>query len=162
MTDETARRYVQNVPSVAAVDDRRKLKRKRWRRSRSAATDKDVNFLRRHRFITLVIAAAALIRFGLLVRSQTHVHSDEAIIGLMAKHISEGRHFPVYMYGQPYNASAGGEAYLAAIVFKLFGVNVIALKSVIVLLSLVYLFLFYKMTETLFDKITAVFSTVAF
>jgi hypothetical protein len=42
----------------------------------------------------------------ILLASQTHVHSDEAIIGLMGKHILEGRYFPFYMYGQPYNAGA--------------------------------------------------------
>src|SRR4051812_10668102 len=110
----------------------------------------EVHFLRRHGVITGVITVAAIIRFITLGVSQTHVHNDEAIIGLMGKHISEGRFFPVYMYGQAYNASAAGEAYLAAMLFKIFGVNVIALKSVTVLLSLVCLFLFYKMAEALF------------
>jgi len=40
-------------------------------------------------------------RFAILFASQTHVHSDEAIIGLMGKQtFLEGRHFPFYMYGQ--------------------------------------------------------------
>ena len=57
-------------------------------------------------FIGLLIIIAAA-RFTILLTSQTHVHSDEAIIGLMGKHILEGRYFPFYMYGQPYNAGAG-------------------------------------------------------
>src|SRR5436853_6303504 len=101
--------------------------------------------MRRHAFFIALLVAVAAARFAILFASQTHVHSDEAIIGLMAKHISEGRYFPFYMYGQPYNASAAGEAYLATISFKLFGVSVIALKSVIVLLSLVCVAFFYKM-----------------
>jgi hypothetical protein len=44
--------------------------------------------------VFLVIAAA---RFAILLTSQTHVHSDEASIGLMGKHILEGRYFPFYM-----------------------------------------------------------------
>jgi 4-amino-4-deoxy-L-arabinose transferase-like glycosyltransferase len=58
--------------------------------------------MRRHALffgLFLLIAAA---RFVVLLMSQTPVHSDEAIIGLMAKHIFEGRYFPFYMYGQPY------------------------------------------------------------
>lgn len=121
-----------------------------------------MNFLRRHWFVVALIAIAGVARFTILFASQTHVHSDEAIIGLMAKHISEGRYFPFYMYGQPYNASAAGEAYLAAVAFNLFGVSVVALKSVIVLLSLVCLFLFYIMAETLFDRRTANFSVLIF
>ena len=63
----------------------------------------------------------------------------------MGKHILEGRHFPFYMYGQPYNAGAAWEAYLAAAAFALFGVGVVPLKSCIVVLSLLCLFLFYRM-----------------
>lgn len=64
-------------------------------------------FVRRHAVFLVILAVAAVCRFVMLFVSQTHVHSDEAIIGLMAKHIREGRYLPFYMYGQPYNA---GEA----------------------------------------------------
>src|SRR5215475_9448785 len=97
-----------------------------------------------------------------LFASQTHVHSDEAIIGLMGKHILEGRYFPFYMYGQPYNAGAAWEAYLAAIAFAFFGVGVIALKICIVLLSLLCLFLFYRMCLALYDERTALLASVVF
>jgi 4-amino-4-deoxy-L-arabinose transferase-like glycosyltransferase len=112
--------------------------------------------MRRHAlFIGLFILIAAAARFTILLASQTHVHSDEAIIGLMGKHILEGRYFPFYMYGQPYNAGAAWEAYLAAIAFAFFGVGVIALKSCIVVLSLLCLFLFYRMCQMLYDERTA-------
>ena len=82
--------------------------------------------MRRHAlFIGLFVLIAAA-RLVILLTSQTHVHSDEAIIGLMGKHILEGRYFPFYMYGQPYNAGAAWEAYLAAIPFAFFGVSVIS------------------------------------
>ena len=109
--------------------------------------------------ISVLIAAA---RFAILLTSQTHVHSDEAIIGLMGKHILEGRYFPFYMYGQPYNAGAAWEAYLAAIAFALFGVSVIALKGCIVVLSLVGLFLFYQMCLALYEQRAAVLATIVF
>src|SRR5438034_10865473 len=78
----------------------------------------------------------------------------------MGKHILEGRYFPFYMYGQPYNADAAWEAYLAAIAFAFFGVGVIALKSCIVVLSLLCLFLFYWMCQMLYDERTAVLATI--
>src|SRR5437870_13889472 len=99
--------------------------------------------MRRHALFIGVLIIVAAARFTILLASQTHVHSDEAIIGLMGKHILEGRYFPFYMYGQPYNAGAAWEAYLAAIAFAFFGVSVSSLKSCIVVLSLVWLFLFY-------------------
>lgn len=121
-----------------------------------------MNFLRRHAFIVALLVVIGAARFAILFASQTHVHSDEAIIGLMGKHIAEGRYFPFYMYGQPYNAGASGEAYLAAIPFKLFGVGVIALKSVIVVLSLFCLLLFYRMVRALYDERVANFAAIAF
>ena len=74
---------------------------------------------RTHRhFIALLVAIAAARAVTLCV-SQTHVHSDEAMIGLMAKHISEGRYAPFYIYGGPYNASGAWEAYLMAPLFRI-------------------------------------------
>jgi 4-amino-4-deoxy-L-arabinose transferase-like glycosyltransferase len=118
--------------------------------------------MRRHAlFIGLFILVAAA-RFVILLTSQTHVHSDEAIIGLMGKHILEGRYFPFYMYGQAYNAGAAWEAYLAAIAFAFFGVSVISLKSCIVVLSLVCLILFYWLCQMLYDERTALLATIVF
>src|SRR5205814_9588214 len=101
--------------------------------------------MRRHLPFLLILVGTAIVRFVILFLSQTHVTSDEAIIGLMAKHISEGRYFPFYFYGVAYNASCAWEAYLAVIPFWLFGVGVIALKVPTVLLSLACLALFYLM-----------------
>src|SRR5512133_2444877 len=118
--------------------------------------------MRRHALFIGVFILIATARFVILFTSQTHVHSDEAIIGLMGKHILEGRYFPFYMYGQPYNAGAAWEAYLAAVAFALFGVGVVPLKGCIVVLSLLCLFLFYRMGCALYDRRTAIFATVAF
>ena len=118
--------------------------------------------MRKHAWFIGIFLFIAAARFAVLFASQTHVHSDEAIIGLMGKHILEGRHFPFYMYGQPYNAGAAWEAYLAAAAFALFGVGVVPLKGCIVVLSLLCLFLFYRMCCTLYDQSTAVFATIAF
>jgi hypothetical protein len=116
----------------------------------------------RHALFVGLLVLFAGVWFAILLTSQTHVHSDEAIIGLMGKHILEGRYFPFYMYGQVYNAGAAGEAYLAAIAFAFFGVGVIALKSCIVLLSLLCLFLFYRMCLVLYDLRTALLATLVF
>src|SRR5438045_8611529 len=118
--------------------------------------------MRRHAFFIALLVAVAAARFAILFASQTPVHSEEAIIALMGKHILEVRHFPFYMYGQPYNAGAAWEAYLASVAFALFGVGVVPLKGCIVVLSLLCLFLFYRMGFALYDRRTAVFATLAF
>src|SRR5438067_4638557 len=118
--------------------------------------------MRHHLLFVGVLVLIAAARFAMLLTSQTHVHSDEAIIGLMGKHILEGRSCPFYMYGQDYNAGAAWEAYLAAIVFAACGVSVIALKGCIVVLSLLCLFLFYRMCLALYEQRTALLATVVF
>jgi 4-amino-4-deoxy-L-arabinose transferase-like glycosyltransferase len=111
--------------------------------------------VRRHALFLGLLGFAAASRFVILFASQTHVHSDEAIIGLMAKHISEGRYYPFYMYGQPYNAGASCEAYLASIPFAVFGVGVLPLKCCVVLSSLLCLTLFYLVVSRIYDRRTA-------
>jgi 4-amino-4-deoxy-L-arabinose transferase-like glycosyltransferase len=110
-----------------------------------------VALMRRHLPFLLILIATAILRFVILFVSQTHVTSDEAIIGLMGKHILEGRAFPFYFYGISYNASCAWEAYLAVIPFAIAGVSVVALKIPTVLLSLVCLALFYVMTTRLYS-----------
>ena len=78
-----------------------------------------------------IVAAVALglILFRSLVFvfwEQSHFDSDQAITGLMAKHISEGRAFPVFWYGQNYMLAI--ESWLVAPVFKVAGVSVATLK----------------------------------
>jgi hypothetical protein len=48
--------------------------------------------------------------------------ADNAIVGLMALHISQGIHLPLYFYGQGYMGA--GEAYLLALFFSIFGPSI--------------------------------------
>src|SRR5256886_1514342 len=118
--------------------------------------------MRQHLPFLLILIGMAIVRFVILFVSQTHVTSDEAIIGLMAKHILEGRYFPFYFYGVSYNASCAWEAYLAVIPFAIAGVGVVALKIPIVLLSLVCLALFYVMATRLYSIRIATLAALAF
>jgi hypothetical protein len=118
--------------------------------------------MRRHRPFIIILIGTAIVRFAILFLSQTHVTSDEAIIGLMGKHISEGRYFPFYFYGVAYNASCAWEAYLAVVPFWIFGVGVIALKIPTIILSLACLALFYLMTIRLYSIRVATLATLVF
>lgn len=57
---------------------------------------------------------------------QAHFDSDQAVTGLMAKHLSEFRAFPVFWYGQKY--MLGVEAWIAAPFMRVIGPTVTALK----------------------------------
>jgi hypothetical protein len=118
--------------------------------------------LRRHALFLCILSFAAVTRVLLLFVSQSHVHSDEAIIGLMGKHILEGSYLPFYMYGQAYNAGAAWEAYLATIPFSIFGVGVFPLKACILCLSLACLVLVYELARRLYGIPVAALAALAF
>lgn len=87
------------------------------------------------RIAILLVTATVLFRSGVLVFwPQAHFDADSAVTGLMALHISEGRAFPVFYYGQSYMLAI--EAYLAAPLFLAAGPSVTALKLPILLINL--------------------------
>ena len=72
--------------------------------------------------VSLVVWVAVLVTATLIVlRSFVFVHyeqadfdADQAIVGLMATHLAEGRAWPLFFYGQLY--MMGVQAWMAAIV----------------------------------------------
>src|SRR6185436_12713162 len=65
---------------------------------------------------------------------QAYFDSDQAIHGLMAKHIAELRAFPVFMYGQSYLLAV--EAWLAAPFFVVAGASVATLKLPLLIINI--------------------------
>jgi hypothetical protein len=91
--------------------------------------------LRRERWIvlaivTLVVAARSAV---FVLRPESYFDADQAIVGLMAKHLSELRAFPVFFYGQTY--MLGVEAWLAAPLFAIAGVSATALKIPLLMMN---------------------------
>ena len=76
-----------------------------------------------------ILIRALLVKGALLLTSQSGADGDEAVVGVMDKHMLEGKDFPLVFYGQHYGGGAAVEAALAAIYFALFGVPSIALKA---------------------------------
>jgi len=101
----------------------------------------------RQRTIVLAIAAAlVLLRSAIFVfREQSHFDADQAVIGLMGKHLAELRAFPLFLYGQNYILAV--EAWMAAVSFRLFGVSVAALKLPLLVVNLVIVFLMLRLLE---------------
>ncbi len=80
-------------------------------------------------------------RLAVLFSSNASIESDEAIVGLMGLHITEGLPVPTFYYGQAYMGSL--EAILASVYFTLFGLNNWALKLVPFTFSLLHIFSSY-------------------
>jgi len=92
----------------------------------------------------LVIVGAAL-RLDFLVAHGFVIDSDEAIVGLMAKHILEGKGIPTFYYGQHYMGSF--EPLIASLLFWGLGVSSVALKLTPFIFSLLLIILVYFLAE---------------
>jgi hypothetical protein len=79
----------------------------------------------------LVLGRSAVFVFW----EQSFFNANQAVFGLMAKHIAENRAWPVFMYGQNYMLAV--EAWLAAPVFLIAGPSVAALKLPLLAMNLV-------------------------
>jgi len=84
-------------------------------------------------FTTLTVVLV-LVRSAVFVfQGQIDFDSDQAIIGLMAKHLSEFRTFPLFFYGQNY--MLGAHAWLVAPLFWVARPSIAVLKIPLVLLN---------------------------
>jgi hypothetical protein len=76
--------------------------------------------------IGVAIALIVLRALAYLLFEQLGFDSDQAVYGLMAKHLSEGRAFPLFFYGQTY--MLGVVAWVAVPFFWIGGATVAALR----------------------------------
>jgi hypothetical protein len=89
----------------------------------------------RELWIALVLAWALIFARSVvyLAYEQSYFDSDQAVTGLMAKHLSEGRAFPLFMYGQSYMLAV--EAWLTVPIFWIAGPTVAALRLSLILMN---------------------------
>src|SRR5579859_147872 len=75
----------------------------------------------------LPILLSAVLWHGLILASgSVSFHSDEAIVGLMARHINQGQPIPTFFYGQSYMGSF--DPLLVSLTFRLFGESVLSIR----------------------------------
>lgn len=79
----------------------------------------------------LIGVVGVAVKVSLLAADAFPFNADEAVVGLMARHILQG-HWPVFFYGQAYMGSL--DASLVALSFALLGQSVIAIRVVQVFL----------------------------
>lgn len=85
----------------------------------------------------LVVTWALVLARSLVFLLYPHASfdSDQAVVGLMAKHLSEGRAFPLYLYGYSYMLAV--QAWVAVPFFWLLGATAGALKASVVMTNLI-------------------------
>ncbi len=91
------------------------------------------------------LALAMAPRLYLLILSRSVIDADEAIVGLMAKHINDGAPWPIFYYGQFYMGSI--EPLLAAVSFRALGQSSAALKFVPLVFSLLHVGLVFMLAR---------------
>lgn len=99
-------------------------------------------FRQKSLFLLVVLLVGLASRLPQLLSPHLILDGDEAIVGLMAKHITEGKPVTLYFYGQKYGF-AYLEALAGAISFKLFGLGALQLKSAMLVFWLGALAFFY-------------------
>jgi hypothetical protein len=100
-------------------------------------------------WLWLCLFVALILRVWLVIHTNGVVNGDEALVGIQAEHIVRGER-PVYFYGQAYMGSL--EAYLIAFVFAIAGPSVWALRAEPILLSLVIVWLTWKLANVLAEE----------
>jgi len=105
--------------------------------------------------LALILLAVAL-RILLVSLGWPPTNSDEATMGLMARHIAYNGEHPVFFYGQYYMGAL--EAYLGAIFFHLFGPSLLTLRLSVISLTALFLLSIYLLTRTLYTRRFALFT----
>lgn len=93
--------------------------------------------------VAAIVAAILFRSWFFLAWDEAYFDSDQAIVGLMAKHITEGRARPLFFYGQEY--MLGVESWAMAPVFLVFGPTVFALHLTMVLFNVAAALLLWRL-----------------
>src|SRR5258706_9618200 len=97
----------------------------------------------RRRLALAALAALVIARSTVFVFwPAAQFDADQAVTGLMAKHLAELRAFPVFWYGQTY--MLGVEAWLAAPLMALFGASVTVLKLPLLAMNVAIALLLFR------------------
>ncbi len=105
-------------------------------------------FVRQYLPLWLCLLLALIVRAWLVFHTHGVIDGDEAMVGIQALHILRGD-LPVYYIGQVYMGSL--EAYLVAVLFAIAGSSVWTLRAEPVLLSLLIVWLTWKLAAILAD-----------
>src|SRR5262245_63158523 len=105
---------------------------------------------RANRLLSLFVLAALTVsvRLPFLLRAERFFDSDEAVEGLMARHVAQGE-YPAFLWGQKYKGVP--EVYLNSAVFAVTGATVTALKSTTLACFVLFVCLQFVLVEEMFS-----------
>src|SRR5499427_9674332 len=106
--------------------------------------------------VTLATIAA---RLPFLLRADRFFDADEAVEGLMARHVLTGEH-PLFLWGQRYKGVP--EIYLNAAVLRATGASVVSLKAVTLACFIVFLCVNFRLLERVCSRRVAWIATAFF
>lgn len=97
-----------------------------------------------------LILLAVVVRVILTAKGWPLLDSDEGTMGLMGMHIAFRGERPIFFYAQGYMGAT--EAYLAAIMFRLFGVSSFTLRMGLILIFALFMLGMYLLTSLLYTR----------
>ncbi|MGZ3629280.1 MAG: ArnT family glycosyltransferase [Ktedonobacteraceae bacterium] len=97
-----------------------------------------------------IVAAATLARFLLIYFNWPVTNSDEGNMGLLALHVAFQGDHPTFFYGLPYMAPL--EGYIAAPLFRIFGISLFTLRIGLLPLFATFLICMYYLTRLLYTE----------
>jgi hypothetical protein len=100
------------------------------------------------RVLSFIAVLGLLYRLFYIYYTSAVIDSDEAIVGLMAKHALESGYMPIFYYGQHYMGSL--EPLLVTLLFAIFGISAVALKMVPLFFAVGLIPLCYLLTRFFF------------
>jgi len=103
---------------------------------------------RADRIAAVLLTLAALYRLFLILRGWPALDSDEAIIGLMGRHILSDGQLPYWFWGQQYMGAF--QAYFAVPFFAVFGSSALTLHFTVLLLTAGWLAVMYRLGRAAF------------
>lgn len=109
-------------------------------------------------FIIIMSTIFLISRILLMIHSYQYLDGDNAVYGIVAKHIIDTGEFPFYIYGQHYNGGATIISYLFVIPYFYFGVN--SMYLIVITVWLAFLLLSYIFVKKFFSKEVAIVTMV--
>jgi hypothetical protein len=111
---------------------------------------KRIYISKNERWMLAIVAAATLARFLLIYFNWPATNSDEGNMGLLALHVAFQGDHPTFFYGLPYMAPL--EGYIAAPLFRIFGVSLFTLRIGLLPLFAAFLICMYYLTRLLYTE----------
>ena len=100
-----------------------------------------------------MLAAGLAVQLATMAAGKIHWNSDQAIVGLMGRHILTGQEHPTFYYGSHYAGTL--EPHYLALVFSVFGASYTTYRLGMVLLLLLHSLLVYALARRVFGQCAA-------